>query len=121
MDNARLRMEPSCVSVRLKALERWRKRLPPCVMPNRSQPEKEKGQRKKRGAEHCRSPKWSELVRIGRHVLVRCPESAYEQSGERIDYTREVIELRPRQALWVIERQSVKRYYPCCGKRRSPQ
>jgi transposase len=53
--------------------------------------------------------------------LERCPECQYELHGESLDYTREVIEIPPPQAVEVIEHQVVKRWCPCCGAWRSPQ
>jgi hypothetical protein len=56
-----------------------------------------------------------------RHALERCPTCQYELHGESLDYTREVIELPPPQAVEVLEHQVVKRWCPCCGAWRSPQ
>lgn len=56
-----------------------------------------------------------------RHALSHCPECQSELHGESLDYTREVIELPPPQAVEVIEHQVVKRWCPCCPRWRSPQ
>ncbi len=41
------------------------------------------------------------------------------RAAESLDYTREVIELPPPQAVEVIEHQVVKRWCPCCAAWRS--
>jgi hypothetical protein len=95
--------------------------VPPFVKPNRPKREGEKTSRKKRAAEHNTSRHRSEPTRIERHALERCPECQYELQGESVDYTREVIEIPPPQAVDVIEHQVVKRWCPCCKAWRSPQ
>ncbi|MCJ7550114.1 MAG: IS66 family transposase [Anaerolineae bacterium] len=106
---------------RIEELERGQKQTPTFVKPNWPKAEGEKQPRKKRAAEHNTSRKRSEPTRIEKHALERCPDCDYELSGESIDYTREVIELPPPQAVEVIEHQVVKRWCPCCGAWRSPQ
>lgn len=119
--NAELGAELAAVSEQLAGLEQQGKRPPSFVKPKRSQGGGEKGPRKKRAAEHNTSRQRSEPTRIERHALERCPECQYQLSGESIDYTREVIELPPPQAVEVIEHQVIKRWCPCCEKWRSPQ
>lgn len=106
---------------RIGELEQGQKQVPAFVKPNRAKPEGEKGPRKKRAAKHNTSRKRSEPTRIERHGLASCPDCGYELHGESVDYTREVIELPPPQAVEVIEHQVVKRWCPCCEKWRSPQ
>ena len=103
------------------ALKQLNQQAPPFVKANRPQPEGEKPPRKKRAAEHNTSRQRSEPTRIEKHALERCPECQYELQGESVDYTREVIEIPPPQAVEVIEHQVVKRWCPCCGAWRSPQ
>ena len=106
---------------RLAALERRSQEAPGFVKPNRPQQTGEKRPRKQRAAEHNTSRKRMTPTRQERHALEHCPECQYELHGESIDYTREVIELPPPQAVEVIEHQVVKRWCPCCGAWRSPQ
>jgi len=119
-ENRRLREELETVLERVQELERQRK-PPAFVKPNRRKPEGEKRARKKRAAQYNTSRKRSQPTRRERHALAECPECHYTLSGESVDYTREVIELPPPQAVEVIEHQVIKRWCPCCGAWRSPQ
>ncbi|MFZ5902361.1 MAG: IS66 family transposase [Chloroflexota bacterium] len=105
---------------RIEELEGGKKQTPGLVKPNRPKQEGEKRPRKKRAAEHNTSRKRMTPTRQERHALERCPECDYELRGESIDYTREVIELPPPQAVEVTEHQMVKRWCPCCQAWRSP-
>lgn len=127
-ENARLVAEVERLSAalakaveRIAELERGKKKRPEFVKPNRPQQKGEKPPRKKRAAEHNTSRKRMTPTRRERHALDQCPECQYELSGESIDYTREVIELPPPQAVEVIEHQVIKRWCPCCGAWRSPK
>ena len=102
------------------ALKQIGKQVPAFVKANRPKPQGEKQPRKKRAAEHNTSRKRSEPTRIEKHALACCPDCGYELRGESVDYTREVIELPPPQAVEVIEHQVVKRWCPCCEAWRSP-
>ena len=106
---------------RIAELERRNTQAPAFVKPKRQKRQGEKQPRKKRAAEHNRSRKRGEPTRIERHALACCPECAYELRGESIDYTREVVELPPPQAVAVIEHQVVKRWCPHCQAWRSPK
>jgi len=106
---------------RIEELERGQKQPPSFVKPNRPKPEGEKQPRKKRDAKHNTSRHRMTATRQVRHALERCPECQYALRGESLDYTREVIELPPPQAVEVIEHQVVKRWCPCCAAWRSPQ
>jgi len=106
---------------RIGELEQGQKQVPAFVKRNCAKPEGEKGPRKKRAAKHNTSRKRSEPTRIEKHALASCPDCGYDLHGESVDYTREVIELPPPQAVEVIEHQVVKRWCPCCEKWRSPQ
>lgn len=106
---------------RLAELERRSQEPPGFVKPNRRKREGEPPPRKKRDAQHNTSRQRMTPTRQVRHVLERCPQCQYELRGESIDYTREVIELPPPQAVEVIEHQVVKRWCPCCEAWRSPQ
>jgi hypothetical protein len=90
---------------RIAELEQGKREVPLFVKPNRPAPTEPKGPRKKRAAEHNTSRKRAEPTRIERHVLARCPDCDYPLNGESIDYTREVIELPPPQAVEVIGHQ----------------
>lgn len=114
-----LRQRLEAALVRIAELEQGQSGPPPFVKPNRPPPES-KGLRKKRAPEHNRSRKRSQPTRIERHVLEHCPDCGYRLRGESIDYTREVIELPPPQAVDVIEHQVIKRWCPCCGAWRRP-
>ena len=76
--------------------------------------------RKKRAAEYNGSRRRAKPTRIERHALEQCPECEYRLRGESIDYTREVIEIPPPQAVEIIEHQVIKRWCPHCEKWRSP-
>ena len=106
---------------RIEELEQGQKREPAFVKPSRPKKEGEKRPRKKRAAEHNTSRKRSTPTRRVRHALDRCPKCRHELHGESVDYTREVIELPPPQAVEVIEHQVVKRWCPCCKTWHSPQ
>jgi len=106
---------------RIAELEAQPKAPPAFVKANRPKQAGEKHARKKRAAEHNTSRKRGTPTRTERHALERCPECQYELQGESVDYTREVIELPPPQAVEVIEHQVVKRWCPCCKAWRSPQ
>ena len=107
--------------VRIAELEQRKPALPPFVKPNRPAPTEPKGPRKKRAAEPNTSRKRAEPTRIERHVLERCPDCDYPLRGESIDYTREVIELPPPQAVEVIEHPVIKRGCPHCQTWHSPE
>jgi hypothetical protein len=106
---------------RIEELERGQKQPPAFVKPKRQKSAKERRPRKKRAAEHNTSRKRMTPTRQVRHALSHCPECQSELHGESLDYTREVIELPPPQAVEVIEHQVVKRWCPCCQRWRSPQ
>lgn len=98
-----------------------RPQAPPAfVKPNRPPAEGERPPRKKRAKEHNTSRKRMVPTRVERHALEHCPDCHYRLSGESLDYTREVIELPPPQAVEVIEHQVVKRWCPHCQKWHSP-
>jgi len=118
---ARLSSALTDALARIEELEHRRPDGPSFVKPNRPQAEGEKRPRKKRAAHHNTSRKRSAPTRTVRHALDRCPECQYRLHGESVDYTREVIELPPPQAVEVTEHQVVKRWCPCCGTWRSPQ
>jgi len=125
--NTALQQEVEALSGRLQTalariveLEQRKPEPPAFVKPNRP-PRESQGPRKKRAAEHNTSRKRAAPTRIERHVLEHCPDCHYRLSGESIDYTREVIELPPPQAVEVIEHQVIKRWCPHCGTWRSPQ
>jgi transposase len=105
---------------RIAELVQGKREVPLFVKPNRPAPTEPKGPRKKRAAEHNTSRKRAEPTRIERHVLARCPDCDYPLNGESIDYTREVIELPPPQAVEVIEHQVIKRWCPHCQTWHSP-
>jgi hypothetical protein len=119
-ENARLTSALAEALERIAKLERGQKQTPEFVKPNRPKPAGEKRPRKKRAAEHNTSRKRMTPTRQERHALEQCPECQYELHGESVDYTREVIELPPPQAVEVIEHQVVKRWCPCCQAWRSP-
>jgi transposase len=119
-ENARLTSALAEALERIAKLERGQKQTPEFVKPNRPKPTGEKRARKKRAAEHNTSRKRMTPTRQERHALEQCPECQYELHGESVDYTREVIELPPPQAVEVIEHQVVKRWCPCCQAWRSP-
>jgi len=106
---------------RIAELEESRREPPAFVKPNRPERSAGKGPRKKRAAEHNTSRQRAEPTRIARHALARCPDCDSSLRGERIDYTREVIELPPPAAVEVIEHQVIKRWCPHCQKWHSPQ
>ena len=106
--------------VELKAQINQRHDPPGFVKPQR-QKAPNGGPRKKRAVEHNTSRKRMVPTRIERHTLDRCPECAYRLTGESLDYSREVIELPPPQAVEVIEHQVIKRWCPHCARWRSPQ
>jgi transposase len=120
-ENARLTSALAEALERIEKLERGQKQTPEFVKPNRPKSAGEKRPRKKRAAEHNTSRKRMPPTRRDRHALEQCPECRYELHGESVDYTREVIELPPPQAVEVIEHQVVKRWCPCCKAWRSPQ
>jgi transposase len=94
---------------------------PAFVKPSRQKRTGEPQLRKKRAAEHNTARKRMQATRIERHALEHCPECRYRLRGESLDYSREVIELPPPQAVEVIEHQVVKRWCPHCEQWRSPQ
>lgn len=106
---------------RIAELEQGQKQPPGFVKPNRRKPADEKRPRKQRAAEHNTSRPRMTPTRQVRHALDHCPTCQYALRGESIDYTREVIELPPPQAVEVIEHQVIKRWCPCCKAWRSPQ
>ena len=53
--------------------------------------------------------------------MEHCPDCHYRLHGESLDYSREVVELPPPQAVEVIEHQVVKRWCPHCEQWCSPQ
>jgi hypothetical protein len=109
---------------RIGALEAQLKQRgdPPAFMkPHRAQPTHEPQARKKRAKEHNTSRQRMVATRIERHVLAQCPDCHYRLTGESLDYSREVIELPPPQAVEVIEHQVIKRWCPHCACWRSPQ
>jgi len=127
-ENARLKAEVTRLLAaleealaRITELEAASKKPPAFVKRNRPKPSGEKQPRQKRAAEHNTSRKRLPPTRIERHALERCPECQYELHGESIDYTREVLELPPPQAVEVIEHQVIKRWCPHCRKWHSPQ
>jgi hypothetical protein len=127
-ENARLKAEVTRLLAaleealaRIAELEAVAKKPPAFVKRNRPQPTGEKPPRRKRATEHNTSRKRLPPTRIERHALERCPDCQYELHGESIDYTREVIELPPPQAVEVIEHQVIKRWCPSCRKWHSPQ
>jgi hypothetical protein len=93
---------------------------PAFAKPNRPKAEGERQPRKKRAAEHNTSRKRMVPTRIERHALERCPDCHYRLRGESLDYSREVVELPPPQAVAVVEHQVVKRWCPHCQKWHSP-
>ena len=120
-ENARLTAALAEALARIAELEGGQKQPPSFVKPNRRKPAGEKRPRKKRAAEHNTSRQRMTPTRQVRHALEQCPTCQYDLRGESIDYTREVIELPPPQAVDVIEHQVVKRWCPCCQAWRSPQ
>lgn len=95
---------------------------PPSFVKAKRQKAAEEGhaKRKKRAAEYNHARPRAKATRIERHVLDECPECKYRLHGESIDYTREVIEIPPPQAVEVIEHQVIKRWCPHCERWRSP-
>ena len=97
------------------------RRDPPAFVKPQRQKAPSGGPRKKRAAEHNTARKRMRATRVERHALEHCPECRYRLGGESLDYSREVIELPPPQAVEVIEHQVVKRWCPHCEKWRSPK
>jgi transposase len=97
------------------------KEPPAFVKPKRTKVAGERQPRKKRAAEHNTSRKRMVATRIERHALEHCPDCHYRLRGESLDYSREVVELPPPQAVEVVEHQVVKRWCPHCQKWHSPQ
>lgn len=122
-DNAALRQQLAIALERISELEAQLKQRadpPGFVKPQRQKAPKD-GPRKKRAGEHNTSRKRMVPTRIERHALERCPACAYRLRGASLDYSREVIELPPPQAVEVIEHQVIKRWCPHCARWRSPQ
>jgi len=106
---------------RIAELEGVQKAPPPFVKPNRPKPEGEKRPRKPRAAEHNTARRRMTPTRQVRHALETCPKCQQALQEERLQYTREVIELPPPQAVEVIEHQVMQRWCPCCEAWRSPR
>jgi len=107
--------------VELEAQVNQRGDPPAFVKPNRKKAAGASQPRKKRASEGNTSRKRAKATRIERHSLEHCPACHYRLCGESLDYSREVIELPPPQAVEVIEHQVVKRWCPHCECWRSPQ
>ena len=107
--------------VRIAELEQEKKKPPPFVKRNQSPRRKPSKPRKKRAAKHNRSRKREEPTRIERHGLENCPDCDYRLRGENVEYSRQVIEVPPPQAVEVIEHQVVRRWCPHCEGWRSPK
>jgi transposase len=122
-ENAELRQQLAVAVARIVELEAQinQRRDPPAFVKPQRQKAPSGGPRKKRAAEHNTSRKRMKATRVERHALEHCPECRYRLRGESLDYSREVIELPPPQAVEVIEHQVVKRWCPHCEQWRSPQ
>ncbi len=102
-------------------LDQEKKKPPPFVKRNRRPRTEPAKPRKKRAAKHNRSRKREEATRTERHALENCPDCDYQLQGENIDYSRQVIEIPPPQAVEVIEHQVIRRWCPHCEGWRSPK
>jgi transposase len=118
---AELTKQLQAALVRIAELEQQKTEPPSFVKPNRPLRSEGKAVRKKRASEHNTSRKRSQPTRVERHVLEHCPGCGYHLSGESIDYTREVIELPPPQAVEVIEHRVIKRWCPHCETWQRPK
>jgi transposase len=123
-DNAELRRLLTEALARVAELEGQLKQKrpdpPTFVKSNRPKREKPAGARKKRAPQHNTSRRRETPTRIVRHVLEHCPECSYPLTGDSIDYTRQVIELPPPQAVEITEHVVIKRKCPHCAEWRAP-
>lgn len=121
-ENAELRQQLTLALERIVELEaqlKQRSDPPTFVKPNRQKTQREQP-RKKRAAAHNTSRKRMTATRVERHALEHCPDCQCRLRGESLDYSRQVVELPPPQAVEVIEHQVVKRWCPHCERWRSP-
>jgi transposase len=117
----RLTSQLQAALARIAELEHREKKPPPFVKRNRPPRTDAAKPRKKRASTHNRSRKREEPTRIERHGVERCPDCNYRLGGESIDYTRQVIDIPPPQAVEVVEHQVIKRWCPHCEGWCSPQ
>ncbi len=106
---------------RISELEKHVGGPPPFVKANRRDVKEPKKARRKRAAEHNHGRQRETPTGTVEHSLDRCPECNYRLEGKSLDYSRQVIELPPPQAVEVIEHQVIKRYCPHCQCWRSPK
>jgi hypothetical protein len=125
-ENLELRRQLTVALARIAELEQQdespsSKRPPSFAKPNRPQPDKPKGPRKKRAAHYNTSRRRQTPTRFERHVLERCPVCNYRLSGESIDYSRQVVEIPPPPPVEITEHEVIKRWCPHCDTWRSPR
>jgi transposase len=123
-DNAELHRLLAEALARIAELEAQLKQKhpdpPAFVKPNRPKRDKPQGPRKKRAPQHNTSRRRETPTRIVRHVLDHCPACSYPLTGDSIDYSRQVIDLPPPQAVEITEHVVIKRKCPHCEEWRAP-
>ncbi len=90
---------------------------PPVVKPNNPAHAASTPPRKKRAPRHNQARKRETPTRTVTQALDHCPDCHYPLWGERIDYTRQVIELPPPVPVEIVEHRVIKRWCPVCHQR----